>query len=247
MASQAAALPSAGVPSTATSHVPAWIPHWLADGWPADYLPPLIALAAFGLSFVMFLSAKRRERFKLGIDLMMKLGERFESAAMQQQRAVAAAALLAKRKGAIPTLESVLDFFEEVAFLLRRKAVDVEAVYEYFSYWIELYARASAGYRSANQRTVHWEGFEVLRRKVAQFEDWKLSRDRWRWRFRTVHAIDWYLWRGRQEWRNWNVPNKATIGDLRLERRVIEAASTESLCGRRRVKVHARRAPVARA
>lgn len=232
--SPVAAMHSSTCASAAASHSPAWIPQWISAGWPADYLPPLVALAAFLWSLWVFISAKRRERFKLGIDLMMKLGERFESTTMREHRATAAAALAAKRKGNITALDSVLDFFEEVAFLRRRGAVDVEAVYEYFSYWLELYGRSTTLYRA--DRALVWEGFNRLVPEVAQFEDWKLSRWRLRWRSRTVHSIAWHLFRGSDESRNWNAPNADTEAQLQAERRLAEAASPDLAAGRRRVK-----------
>lgn len=226
IASQAAALPSAGTPSAAISHVPAWIPHWLADGWPADYLPPLIALAAFGLSFVVFLSAKRRERFKLGIDLILKLGERFESAAMREHRAAAALALRKSDEGDIPALDSVLDFFEDVAFLVRRGAVDVEAVYEFFSHWIEIYARASAEYRRSDHGSLVWEGFERLIPTLEQFEDCKLSAGIWR--LRLIHAVAWHVGRKKDADRTWRGPTAETDSDLRLEQLLVEPVLPEA-------------------
>ncbi len=248
MASPAAALRSAGAASGAISHAQAgiwgWVVEawsWLVGGWPHEYVPSLIALAAFLWTLIAFLNAKKRERFKLGIDLMMKLGDRFESAAMREQRVVAAFALATKRKGDIPALDTVLDFFEEVAFLWRRGAVDVESVYEYFSYWLELYTRASADYRADSERLVHWEGLRQLERAVAQFDDWKLSRWRPRWRLRFVHAIAWRLGRGSDEIRRWDGPDAHTASQLKLERRLLEKPAAHAALGLRRVKLGAAR------
>ena len=89
---------------------------WIRAGWPTDYLPPLVALAAFLLSLWTYRSAKQRERFKLGIDSILKLGERFGSEVMLVHRAAAANALMAGDINSNLSVDEVFDFFEDVGF-----------------------------------------------------------------------------------------------------------------------------------
>ena len=89
----------------------AW--NWVLAGWPKEYAPPLIALGGFALAFVTYRSSKKRDSFRLGIDLILRLGERFDSETMRARRANAAKALLSHPTKQDAAVNDVLDFFEE--------------------------------------------------------------------------------------------------------------------------------------
>jgi len=76
-------------------------------------------------------------RFSLGVDLTLRLDERFESPEFQKKRCAAAHAI--KRQPG-SDIEDVLDFFESIGLLTRRGALDEEFVYSTFFYWLHGYA-----------------------------------------------------------------------------------------------------------
>lgn len=73
-------------------------------------------------------------RFSLGVDLTLKLDERFEGKEFQGKRAKAARALRQENRSIKADAEDVLDFFETLGFLVRRKALDKELVWNTFFY-----------------------------------------------------------------------------------------------------------------
>ncbi len=73
-------------------------------------------------------------RFSLGVDLTLKLDERFEGKEFQGKRAKAARALRQDNRSPKSDVEDVLDFFETLGFLVRRKSLDKELVWNTFFY-----------------------------------------------------------------------------------------------------------------
>jgi hypothetical protein len=108
--------------------IPAWLP---------------IAISSFSvvLSFGAFAWQVHRARFNQSIDLLFKLEADFFGAAKRAQRVKAAQDLLAGRS---LEAEPILDFFETMALLLRRGALDREIVCHTFFYWIDHYYAATA-------------------------------------------------------------------------------------------------------
>ena len=81
-------------------------------------------------------------RFATGVDLLFSLKARFESREYRVKRGWAVAALSGKAK--LENVQGVLDFFETIGLLVRRKTLDAEMVFNMFSYWLHgywLYAR----------------------------------------------------------------------------------------------------------
>jgi hypothetical protein len=75
-------------------------------------------------------------RFALGVDLTLRLDERFESPEFLKKRHAAAYAIK-QQPGS--DIEGVLDFFESLGLLTRRGALDREFVYSTFFYWLHGY------------------------------------------------------------------------------------------------------------
>jgi len=96
----------------------------------------LTALAALVLAAITR-SQLKHSRFALGVDLVLSLEDRFDAPDFQRQRAKAAAALL--NSADLDNVEPVLDFFETLGLLLRRRAVDPELVWSSFAHWILRY------------------------------------------------------------------------------------------------------------
>jgi hypothetical protein len=135
---------------------------WLESVVPLKDLPyinTVIAASGVAVAVIGFLSArhtyletKRRESFKLGVDLILKLGERFEREDMRLHRSRTAMELLNGTLEDSAHINFVLDFFEEIGFLLARGALDVESVYTFFSYWIRLYYFETMQWREEARR-----------------------------------------------------------------------------------------------
>jgi hypothetical protein len=116
-----------------------------------------------------------RAKYNLGIDLILKLGERFEKPEMRGIRVKAAKALIIKDpETGDPHIDDVLNFFEEIGFLLERKAIDAEAAWVYFHFWVDGYYHATSNYRRCQnheaRQTPFYDEFEQLYLTLAEIE-----------------------------------------------------------------------------
>jgi len=110
-------------------------------------------LGAIG-GIVVFWWQVWRARYNQRIDLIVKFAERFDKAEMRAMRANAARALQRDRTTDDSSVIEVLNFFEDISFLLTRKAIDDDAVYEFFSYWAMRYYFATIAVRREMNRDV---------------------------------------------------------------------------------------------
>ena len=92
-----------------------------------------------------------RSRYTLQIDLLLKREELFEGKWMRALRRKAAESLL-KRNAEDKNRDEVLEFFETLGYLTRRKALDKEAVWIVFFYWLHRYMYAAKDYVKADQK-----------------------------------------------------------------------------------------------
>jgi hypothetical protein len=99
-----------------------------------------------------------RARFNQSIDLLFKQESDFFGPAKKAQRAKAARDLLA---GESLEAEPILDFFETMALLQRRKALDKEMVWHTFFYWIDHYYEATKDFIYVRQQVdpLVWKDF----------------------------------------------------------------------------------------
>jgi hypothetical protein len=104
------------------------------------WLPVTLTSAGTILAFVAFAWQVHRARFNQSIDLLFRLENDFFGPAKKLQRVKAASGLLA---GQSLEAEPILDFFETMALLLRRGALDKEIVWHTFFYWIDHYYEAT--------------------------------------------------------------------------------------------------------
>lgn len=133
-----------------------------------------IALAAF---IAVWFEGKR-SRFALGVELLFKMDDRFDSPEMRITRKLAAEALLKKEN--LKDAEDVWDFFETLELMLRRKVLDEEMVWHTFFYWIEGYWYASRVYIAAHQEEepLTYTGFRDLYERVLAIEKRGLEKKR---------------------------------------------------------------------
>lgn len=131
----------------------------------ADTLAAWGAVAAALIAAVALLVESRRSRFALGVELLLKMDERFSSPEMIGLRRKAAVSLQAK---AYDDVEEILDFFEMIGLLVRKGALDEEMVWNTFSYWIHRYFQCAKSHiEEARQidRTT-WENLVDLNRMI---------------------------------------------------------------------------------
>ena len=102
----------------------------------------MLALFAFGYQVW-------RARFNQSIDLLFKLENDFFGPAKKLQRAKAAINL---QNGSYSEAEPILDFFETIALLVRRGALDKEIVWHTFYYWIDHYYAATHTHIESRQK-----------------------------------------------------------------------------------------------
>ena len=115
----------------------------------SSWLPSAVSSASIIVALSAFVWQIRRARFDQSVDLLFRLEHDFFGASKKVQRAKAANDLLA---GKFPEAEPILDFFETMALLQRRKALDKEMAWHTFSYWIDRYYEATKDYIQMRQK-----------------------------------------------------------------------------------------------
>jgi len=115
----------------------------------------------------------KRARFSQGLDILLRLGDQFNSASFVSKRR-ALAKLLASQERLSPLdqeerkrlSDEILDFFEMVGLFLKKKILDPELVHAEFFYWLYHYYALTKDHlaefrRASNDNTV-WEDAEWL-------------------------------------------------------------------------------------
>jgi hypothetical protein len=101
------------------------------------------------ITLAVFAWQIHRARFNQSIDLLFRLENDFFGPAKKLQRVKASRDLL---DGKFLEAEPILDFFETMALLLRRRALDKEIVWHTFFYWVDHYYEASRTFIAERQR-----------------------------------------------------------------------------------------------
>ena len=127
------------------------------------------AVAASLIAVAALLVESRRSRFSTGLDAMMKLDDTWSSDRMRQTRKAAAQAL---RDGPSDQIDDVLDFFEFLGYLVRRRAVDEFLVWHSYFYWFHRYRTLAAGYSATQQQRdpSDWVDMLALHKKLVDIE-----------------------------------------------------------------------------
>ena len=135
------------------------------------WLPVVFSAITTSLALVAFAYQVHRARFNQSVDLLFRLENDFFGASKIMQRSLAATNYLADRDD-FAELEDVLDFFETLAMLTRKKALDVYMVWHTFDYWIERYyaiARPHMLRRQAEEPGV-WEDLDWLMPRLRKLQ-----------------------------------------------------------------------------
>ena len=99
----------------------------------------------------------KANRMALGVDALLKLQEQFDGTRMIEARKKAATAL--RDRAASNDPDDVLDFFESIALLTRKRVLDEEFVWHTFYHWLHGYCWAARDYIIQKQQ----ERYEVWR------------------------------------------------------------------------------------
>jgi len=124
---------------------------------PTSLLDPNAIMAATSVvaaitAIVAIWLESRRSRFASGVDLIQKLDREFRSEQFLRTRAHAARALLSTPVTNTNAIDEILDFFEEVAFFVRRGALDRETTWYFFFSYIYRFNAAATEYVVAQRR-----------------------------------------------------------------------------------------------
>src|SRR5919108_1005734 len=144
---------------------------WINRGSHAAVLSAIGALVGLIISLWFPWLGNRRSRFALGVDVLLKHEDRFNNGAdMLRARPLAAEALL--RHEYNEGVDDVLDFFETIAILTRKRALNKELVWHTFFNWIDGYYQAAERYIKTEQREERatWEDLRWLCKKLCKFE-----------------------------------------------------------------------------
>lgn len=138
------------------------------------WLPVVISSVSVVAALGSFMWQIHRARFNQSVDLLFRLENDFFGAAKKVQRVKASRDL---QQGKVLEAEPILDFFETMALLLRRGALDKEIVCHTFFYWIDNYYEACKGFIEARQATdpLVWKDLPPFVATLRAFESQQLD------------------------------------------------------------------------
>ena len=147
---------------------------WIRSDWPLSIATILLVLATAGVFYLQ----SRQNRFALGVDLLLKLDDQFDTPMMRASRRRASTYLKEKQRihtgSAVSfddleySLDAVLDFFDQVGHLLKHGALERGAVWDAFYHQVHhWYSNAEEYITSQRQRDATiWENLEYLNRQL---------------------------------------------------------------------------------
>ena len=144
--------------------------NWTALAALAASLTALIALATAVMIFRQVRNDTQRILANTALDSIWRFDTQWNSDGMADARSAAAASLLDGQPGS--DLDVVLDFFDQIALLANRKALDDEMVWYQFYWPMANYWGASQDYvrEVARDDALRWEQLSVLMPRLAAIE-----------------------------------------------------------------------------
>lgn len=135
--------------------------------------PIVISIAAFVTALAAILlcvGEMRRSRYVFGLKVLFEINEFFHSRSMLETRQKAASALLENAYD--EHVERLLDFFEVVGYLTKRRLIRKQVVWSTLAYWIIRYWYASrAAIEKERQRTPRrWEHMARLFHSLSKMD-----------------------------------------------------------------------------
>ena len=137
----------------------------------SSWIPTVISGVATSVSLLAFAYQVHRARFNQSVDLLFRLENDFFGGEKVTQRALAAKNYLADA-GDFTEMEDVLDFFETVAMLTRKKALNLFMVWHTFDYWMERYYAVAAPHieRKQSESPGVWEDLQWILPRLQRLE-----------------------------------------------------------------------------
>lgn len=136
-----------------------------------DYnaITALSGLVAAIIAAAALLAEGKRSRFSIGVDIILKLDERFNTEELRKIRRVAAKSILDKT---YRDAEEVLDFFEMMGLMVRKGALNEEMVWNLFFYWIHRYRLSANEYieKERQKDSMVWANLIYLHDRVVAIE-----------------------------------------------------------------------------
>lgn len=135
---------------------------------PTTVITIITASAAFVAAVAAFKQAKYL-KFSLQLQAIQKLEETFSGQDFQRRRVSAADSL---KTHPDEEIDDVLDFFDWVGYLLRRRALDKGMVWHTFFHWVQGYWSAAEGYirQTRQEIPVIWEDLPYLYDQLTAIE-----------------------------------------------------------------------------
>ncbi len=130
----------------------------------------VLAIATAVLAKVSYWTTKAQLQASsraLGVDIVLRLDDRFQSSEMKQVRQRVMDNLTRE-----PNLDPVLDFFETVGYLTREQVLDEKLVYNTFFHLVHHYRYIAKDYIAAERRESPqiWEDFLYLHEQLLKHE-----------------------------------------------------------------------------
>ena len=138
-----------------------------------EILKLLAPWVAIFVSIVVLIIQMRRARFSQSIDLTLKLEQRFSgSEDILKARKKAAETLQSNMSSPSTDVDDILDFFDTIGLLVRKKALDKEMVWHTFYYWLHRYSILLEDYIAKRRKTspATWEDMVDLEKAVVSLE-----------------------------------------------------------------------------
>ncbi len=136
-----------------------------------DYnaIPVWTAVVASLTAIIALLCESSRSRFQLGVDMLLKFNDKFASDEFRKARRKAARGL---KQGTNDDADDVLDFFEMIGLLVRRKAINEKFVWHSFFYSVHRYCLLSKDYIASSRKedATIWEDLIWLHSRLTKLE-----------------------------------------------------------------------------
>lgn len=144
--------------------------NWAALAAVAASVTALVALATAVMIFREVRNDTQRILFNTALDSIWRFDTQWNSDDMADARNAAAASLLAGQPGR--DVEVVLDFFDQIALLANRQALDDEMVWYQFYWPMANYWRASQSYAHdmARDDPLRWEQLGIVMPRLVAIE-----------------------------------------------------------------------------
>ncbi len=137
---------------------------------PLEVAVALSSVAGMVIALVALVLELRNQRFSMGVDLILRLAEQYDSKEMRKRRKSAAGSLRDEKPN--QQLDDVLNFFEMVAYLVKKQAISPNLVWHKFDYWIRGWWFSSLDYirRTQKEDPSMWKDLAELRETVSKID-----------------------------------------------------------------------------